>query len=123
MLLGALGGLGALLDRFFIDFYRFWPSFGGPFGRVWDVLGSILEVLGSLGASWEVFWSFLESLGSCWVDFTCFSLEFSYFSSDFSDFPAADPSMIHRVPPHFSPIIPHFDLPCFNFPQLPSTSS
>ena len=67
--MGALGGLGSLLDRLFIDFFiDFRAHLGtllGGFGVSW---GSFLEALGSLGASWGLSWSFLASLGASWAD-------------------------------------------------------
>ena len=61
--MGALGGLGGLLDRFFIDFYRFWHGFGDPFGRVRAVKG---ELLGGSGLSWVFPGALLELLGESW---------------------------------------------------------
>ena len=58
--MGALGGLGSLLGRFFIDFYRFWSPSGDSFGRVWGLLG---ELFAGFGLSWGLLGVLLELLG------------------------------------------------------------
>ena len=58
--MGALGGLGSLLDRFFIDFYRFWSPSGDSFGRVCGLLG---EFFGGFGLSWGLLGALMELLG------------------------------------------------------------
>ena len=62
-ILGTLGWLGGLQDRFFIDFYRFWPSFGETFGRFWGFMG---ELLGGSRLSWAFLGALLELLGESW---------------------------------------------------------
>ena len=132
--MGALGGLGGLLDRFFIDFYRFWSRFGDPFGRVWGVLG---ELLGGSGLSWGLLGALLELLGWVWGlygSFHMFFYKIFVFFPRFFQFsrsgpqrdppcpapqrtpacsnasrPAAVPSALPRVPPRNGPQrAPHF---------------
>ena len=79
-----------------IDFSSIFIDFGldlvillGWFGVSW---GSFWEALGSLGASRGLSWSFLGGFGASRIDFTCFLIEFSYFSTDFSNFPQRTPA-------------------------------
>ena len=62
--MGALGGLGSLLDRFFIDFYRFWSPSGDSFGRVRGLLG---EFFGGFGVSWGMLGALLGFLWESWA--------------------------------------------------------
>ena len=74
--LGSLGGLGDLLDRFFIDFYRFWPLFGDSFGRVCGLMG---EFFGGSGLSWGLLGALLELLGGSWELLGWFQMFFVVF--------------------------------------------